>query len=69
MDGQTARIGIWRTPLHAMIEVFTGAGLRITESPAAAEDLRTTCETLVSHTPLGTVGKFVTDEVPDPRAS
>lgn len=52
-----------------MIGVFTGAGLRITESPAAAEDSRTTCETLVSHTPLGTVAKFVTDQVPEPRAA
>jgi hypothetical protein len=30
MDGQTARISIWHRPLHVMIEVFTGAGFRIT---------------------------------------
>lgn len=36
---------------------------------AAAEDLRTLCETLVSHTPPGTVAKFVTDQVPEPRAA
>lgn len=35
----------------------------------AAEDLRTLCETLVSHTPPGTVAKFVTDQVPEPRAA
>ena len=28
MGGQTARISIWRRPLHAMIEVFTGASAR-----------------------------------------
>lgn len=43
MDGQTARISIWHRPLHAMIEVFTGAGFRITvisepePGPAARE--------------------------------
>ncbi|MFI9731203.1 hypothetical protein [Streptomyces sp. NPDC052092] len=26
MGGQTARISIWHRALHAMIEVFTGAG-------------------------------------------
>jgi hypothetical protein len=36
---------------------------------AAAADLRTLCETLVSHTPPGTVAKFVTDQVPEPRAA
>lgn len=36
---------------------------------AAAEDLRALCETLVSHTPPGTVAKFVTDQVPEPRAA
>ncbi|KEG44402.1 hypothetical protein [Streptomyces griseorubens] len=35
----------------------------------AAEDLRALCETLVSHTPPGTVAKFVTDQVPEPRAA
>ncbi|ALV48007.1 hypothetical protein ASR50_35210 [Streptomyces sp. 4F] len=36
---------------------------------AAAEDLRALCETLVLHTPPGTVAKFVTDQVPEPRAA
>lgn len=36
---------------------------------AAAEDLRALCETLVLHTPPGTVAKFVTDQVPEDRKS
>ncbi|MGK5693286.1 hypothetical protein ACSNOJ_10345 [Streptomyces sp. URMC 128] len=38
-------------------------------SYAAAEDLRALCETLVQHTPPHTVAKFVTDQVPEPRAA
>ena len=43
MGGQTALIGIWHRPLHAMTEAFTGAGFRITAisepepDPAARE--------------------------------
>ncbi|MFD9458654.1 hypothetical protein ACFWBC_36940 [Streptomyces sp. NPDC059985] len=36
---------------------------------AAADDLRALCETLVSHTPAGTVTKFVTEQVPEPRSA
>ncbi|MEU9575554.1 hypothetical protein AB0D62_38155 [Streptomyces massasporeus] len=36
---------------------------------AAAEDLRALCETLVQHTPPHTVARFVTEQVPEPRAA
>ncbi|MFJ8932069.1 hypothetical protein ACIRLA_36420 [Streptomyces sp. NPDC102364] len=39
------------------------------ESNEAAEDLRTLCETLVTHTPASAVADFVTEQVPDPRSA
>ncbi|PRH76813.1 hypothetical protein C6N75_23635, partial [Streptomyces solincola] len=35
----------------------------------AAEDLRTLCETLISHTPATAVADFVTEQVPEPRSA
>ncbi|TXS44081.1 hypothetical protein EAO75_30205 [Streptomyces sp. uw30] len=35
----------------------------------AAEDLRTLCETLVTHMPATFVAEFVTDQVPEPRSA
>ncbi|MGA5278731.1 hypothetical protein ACPCKL_34285 [Streptomyces cellulosae] len=52
------------------------AGTRATGTPtqddtpnAAAQDLRTLCETLILHTPPATVTQFVTDQVPEPRSA
>ncbi|MEU5396069.1 hypothetical protein [Streptomyces tibetensis] len=47
----------------------TGQSSSSGSSHAAAEDLRALCETLVQHTPPHTVAKFVTDQVPEPRAA
>ncbi|WP_328349363.1 hypothetical protein OG800_01570 [Streptomyces sp. NBC_00445] len=38
-------------------------------STEAAEDLRTLCETLVTHIPTTVVAEFVTDQVPEPRSA
>ncbi|MGP3978941.1 hypothetical protein ACTWQF_33995 [Streptomyces sp. 8N114] len=38
-------------------------------SNAAADDLRTLCETLVTHTPATAIGGFVTDQLPEPRSA
>ncbi|MFC9268731.1 hypothetical protein ACFTXJ_13285 [Streptomyces zhihengii] len=38
-------------------------------SSAAAKDLRTLCETLVTHAPADDVADFVTDQVPEPRSA
>ncbi|MGW4699852.1 hypothetical protein [Streptomyces sp. NPDC004285] len=36
---------------------------------SAAEDLRTLCEALVTHTPADAVADFLTDQVPEPRSA
>ncbi|WP_327731349.1 hypothetical protein OG250_42600 [Streptomyces sp. NBC_00487] len=38
-------------------------------SAVAAEDLRSLCETVVTHTPATVVSKFVTGQVPEPRSA
>ncbi|MGW4049552.1 hypothetical protein ACWENA_01880 [Streptomyces sp. NPDC004779] len=36
---------------------------------SAAEDLRTLCEALVTHTPAEAVANFLTDQIPEPRSA
>ncbi|MFF2780982.1 hypothetical protein ACFVU3_39575 [Streptomyces sp. NPDC058052] len=36
---------------------------------SAAEDLRTLCEALVTHTPADAVADFLTDQIPEPRSA
>ncbi|MEW2615008.1 hypothetical protein AB0937_33470 [Streptomyces sp. NPDC047880] len=57
------------TPRPAPDATHSGQSFSSGSSRAAAEDLRALCETLVQHTPPHTVAKFVTNQVPEPRAA